>query len=92
MTLEETLAYALEEPTMPRQKAQAPPERPAGPLSARELEVLRLVAEGLTDAQVAERLHLSPRTVGRHLESVYRKLGVSSRTAAVKEAGELGLL
>jgi DNA-binding NarL/FixJ family response regulator len=63
-----------------------------GLLSARELEVLRLVAEGLTDARVAERLHLSPRTVGRHLESVYRKLGVSSRTAAVRRAGELSLL
>ncbi len=90
MTLEEALAYALEEPTVPHGCSQAP-ERAAGPLSARELEVLRLVAEGLTDARVAERLHLSPRTVGRHLESVYRKLDVSSRTAAVKWAGELGL-
>jgi ATP/maltotriose-dependent transcriptional regulator MalT len=63
-----------------------------GLLSARELEVLRLVAEGLTDRQVAVKLHISPRTVGRHLESVYRKLCVSSRTAAVRSAGELGLL
>jgi predicted ATPase/DNA-binding CsgD family transcriptional regulator len=94
MTLEQTLAYALVEgPTVvPSQQAQGPPEPPAGSLSVRELEVLGLVAEGLTDAGVAERLHLSPRTVGRHLESVYRKLGVSSRTAAVKRVGELGLL
>ncbi len=94
MTLEQTLAYALlEEPTTPRQEAQGSPEQPpAGSLSVRELEVLGLVAEGLTDALVAERLHLSPRTVGRHLESVYRKLGVSSRTAAIRRAGELGLL
>jgi DNA-binding CsgD family transcriptional regulator len=48
--------------------------------------VLRLVAEGLTDAQVAERLYISPRTVNRHLGSIYRKLGVPSRAAAVKAA------
>jgi DNA-binding NarL/FixJ family response regulator len=82
----------VEGPTVvPSQQAQGPPEPPAGSLSVRELEVLGLVAEGLTDAGVAERLHLSPRTVGRHLESVYRKLGVSSRMAAVRTAGELGL-
>jgi DNA-binding CsgD family transcriptional regulator len=63
---------------------------PAG-LSAREVEVLRLVASGLTDAQVAERLFISPRTVGQHLRSVYNKLGVSSRTAATRFAVEHGL-
>jgi DNA-binding NarL/FixJ family response regulator len=46
------------------------------------VEVLRLVAAGLTDAQVAERLVLSVRTVHSHVRSIYRKLGVSSRTAA----------
>jgi DNA-binding NarL/FixJ family response regulator len=51
-------------------------------LTTRELEVLRLVAGGLTDAQVAASLHLSPRTVGRHLQTIYGKLGVSSRMAA----------
>jgi DNA-binding CsgD family transcriptional regulator len=66
--------------------ASAPPvaptsEYPAG-LSAREVEVLRLVAQGLTNAQVAERLFLSPRTVDQHLRSIYNKLGVSSRAAA----------
>jgi predicted ATPase/DNA-binding CsgD family transcriptional regulator len=93
MTLDQALAYALleEETTIPlRQQAQGLPDGPS--LSARELEVLELVGEGLTDVGVAERLHLSPRTVGRHLENVYRKLGVSSRTAAVRTAGELGLL
>ncbi len=63
---------------------------PAG-LSAREVEVLRLVAEGLTDAQVAARLFLSPRTVSQHLRSVYNKLGVSSRSAATRFAVEHGL-
>jgi DNA-binding CsgD family transcriptional regulator/tetratricopeptide (TPR) repeat protein len=55
-------------------------------LSPRERDVLRLVAEGLTDAEVAERLYLSPRTVGRHLTSVYNKLGVNTRTAATRLA------
>ena len=49
-----------------------------------------LVAEGLTDPQVAERLYLSPRTVGQHLRSIYQKLVVPSRAAAVKAAIERG--
>ena len=64
---------------------------PAG-LSAREVEVLRLVAEGLTDAEVASQLFLSPRTVGSHLRSVYNKLGVNSRAAATRFAVEHGLM
>ncbi|HET8629819.1 MAG TPA: LuxR C-terminal-related transcriptional regulator, partial [Thermomicrobiales bacterium] len=63
---------------------------PAG-LTAREVEVLKLVAQGLTDAQVAERLFLSPRTVGKHLTSVYTKLGVASRLAAARFALDHGL-
>jgi predicted ATPase/class 3 adenylate cyclase/DNA-binding CsgD family transcriptional regulator len=58
---------------------------PSG-LTAREVEVLRLVAQGLTDAQVAETLVLSPRTVNNHLSSIYSKLGVASRTAAARFA------
>jgi predicted ATPase/DNA-binding CsgD family transcriptional regulator len=61
-------------------------------LSTREVEVLRLVAEGLTDGQVAEKLYISPRTVGVHLRSIYRKLAVPSRAAAVKVAVERGLI
>ena len=60
-------------------------------LTRREVEVLRLVAQGLTDAQVAERLYLSPRTVGRHLASIYNKLGVATRLAATRFALEHGL-
>src|SRR5215212_8191949 len=82
--------YALEtdEPSAP------PPENPATPssLSEREAEVLSLAAEGLTNPQIARRLYLSPRTVGQHLRAVYRKLGVSSRAAAVREASGRGLL
>jgi DNA-binding CsgD family transcriptional regulator len=60
-------------------------------LTPRELDVLRLMARGLTDAEVAEQLFLSPRTVGTHLTSIYGKLGVSSRTAAARIAIERGL-
>src|SRR5215207_1662958 len=80
MTPEQAVEYALEpSPATPRLKNTAK-------LSTREVEVLGLVAEGLTDPQVAERLYLSPRTVGQHLRSIYQKLGVPSRAAAVKEA------
>lgn len=57
-------------------------------LTARQLDVLRLVAEGLTDQDVAERLFLSPRTVGAHLTAIYTRLNVSSRTAAARVAHE----
>jgi len=60
---------------------------PAG-LTAREVEVLRLVAQGLSDAQVAEQLVVSHRTVTTHLTSIYNKLGVNSRTAATRFAVE----
>ena len=63
---------------------------PAG-LSAREADVLRLVAVGLSNAEVAERLYLSPRTVDTHLRSIYNKLGVSTRSAATRFAVEHGL-
>ncbi|MFL5806770.1 MAG: LuxR C-terminal-related transcriptional regulator [Roseiflexaceae bacterium] len=64
---------------------------PAG-LTAREVEVLRLVADGLTDAQVAERLVLSRRTVQTHLSSIYSKLQVNTRSAATRFAVEQGLV
>lgn len=68
----------------------APPRvhRVPGGLSDREMDVLRLVAQGLSDAEVAERLFISRRTVGGHLQSIYNKLGVTSRTAAVAFAFE----
>jgi DNA-binding CsgD family transcriptional regulator len=52
-------------------------------LTRREHEVVMLVAEGLTNGQIAERLWISPGTVRRHLENVFAKLGVHTRTAAV---------
>lgn len=52
-------------------------------LTPRQTQVLRLAAEGLTDAAIGHRLDCSPRTVDKHLEHIYRRLGVSCRTAAV---------
>ena len=57
-------------------------------LTAREVEVLHWVALGLTDAQVAEQLIISPRTVTSHLSSIYNKLGITSRAAATRFAVE----
>ncbi len=64
----------------------------AGSLSGRELEVLRHVAAGKTNREVAEALTLSPHTVGRHLENIFSKLGVNGRAAATAYAYEHDLL
>ncbi len=61
-------------------------------LTAREAEVLRLLVHGWTDAQIAEHLVISPRTVNRHTASLYSKLGVSSRAAATRVALEHHML
>jgi len=61
-------------------------------LTAREREVLRLVTQGLTYAQMAEQLVISPRTVDTHLRSIYGKLGVTSRSAATRVALENHLI
>jgi DNA-binding NarL/FixJ family response regulator len=69
----------------------APRVFPAG-LSGREVEVLRLVARGLSNKQIAAQLGLSPKTVGHHVSHVYAKAGVSTRAAAALFAVEHGLL
>jgi ATP/maltotriose-dependent transcriptional regulator MalT len=61
-------------------------------LSAREIQVLRLVAKGLTNADVGRALHISEATVKTHLLRAFAKLDVSDRTAAVTTAMSLGLL
>ena len=64
---------------------------PAG-LTSRQAGVLRLVAQGLSDAQVAQQLALSERTVHAHLRNIYAKLGVKGRTGATRFAVEQRLL
>ena len=66
-------------------------EGPAG-LTPREVEVLRLVARGFSNKQIAERLVISPKTVGNHVEHIYLKLDVSNRAAAGLFATQHGLL
>jgi DNA-binding NarL/FixJ family response regulator len=78
--------------TMTAEPAELPPAStpatyPDG-LTAREVEVLRLVASGLSNIQVSQRLVISRRTVDTHLTSIYSKIGVSSRSAATRYAIE----
>lgn len=61
-------------------------------LSAREIEVLQLVADGSSNSEIATRLHITDATVKSHLVHVFSKLGVSSRTAAVSKGRSLGIL
>jgi predicted ATPase/DNA-binding CsgD family transcriptional regulator len=95
MTLSELLALG-ERITAPAHPTAAPPPPPkreppetaqAG-LTIRELEVLRLVGKGLTNAQVAQALVITPRTVNAHLTAIYAKLGVISRSGAIRYALE----
>lgn len=67
------------------------PQHPAG-LSGREVEVLGLLARGMTNRQVAEELFISVKTVGRHVENIYAKIGVSTRAGAALFAMEHRLL
>jgi DNA-binding CsgD family transcriptional regulator len=75
-------------PRGPREETRA---NPAG-LTARQLEVLELLAEGLTNAEIAERLVVSPRTAEHHVAAVLAKLGATTRREAVRRASELRLL
>ena len=68
------------------------PEAPGHDLTVREMEVLKLVASGQSNRQIADRLVISEHTVARHLQNIYAKLGVSSRTAASALAFERNLL
>jgi len=90
MTPEQALATEGQ-PLLPTLSARPATTSPEG-LTAREVEVLRLLAQGLTDAQIAEQLVLSLHTVHAHLRSIYSKLGVTSRSAATRYAFEHQLM
>jgi len=95
MTPEQALSAEVQAPLL-KEVLRAPPAVPKsaqtlvipGGLTAREVEVLRLVAMGLNNSQIAERLVLSPNTVNAHIQSIYRKIDVSSRSAATRFAME----
>jgi DNA-binding CsgD family transcriptional regulator len=76
--------------SVPRGPRPATRRNPGG-LTAREVEVLRLVAQGLRNAEIASRLFLSEKTVGHHVSAILRKLSVRTRTEASAEAARLGL-
>ena len=84
-------AYADDTTTLLRDIEAGKPSYPAG-LSKRETEVLRLVAQGLSDKEIAARLVLSRHTVHRHVSSILAKLGLRSRTAAATFAARQGLI
>jgi LuxR family maltose regulon positive regulatory protein len=75
-----------------QKKSQARALELVEPLSEREIEVLQLIAEGLTNQEIAARLYLSLNTVKVHSRNIYGKLGVNNRTQAVARAGGLGIL
>ena len=84
------LRVVLTEQSSPEPPVEQEPA--AALLSRREREVLKLLAHGLTDREIAQQLIVSPHTVHRHVANIRNKLGSGSRTAAVAEAARLGLL
>jgi two-component system, NarL family, nitrate/nitrite response regulator NarL len=86
------LVLASEAQTAVAAGLRGTPSPRRGVLSDRELEILRLTAEGKTAAAVGAALHLSPATVKTHLRNIYEKLDVSERAAAVAVAMRMGLL
>ncbi|MHB8625602.1 MAG: LuxR C-terminal-related transcriptional regulator [Aggregatilineales bacterium] len=106
MTPKQAIDYAREGSAIPIetlldervQDSPAAPPRPSPkqphnePLSSRELEVLRLIADGLANAEIAAKLFLTTGTIKAHTRSIYNKLGVNSRTQAIAQAQKLNLL
>jgi predicted ATPase/DNA-binding CsgD family transcriptional regulator len=100
ITPQQALAAETQETSLPTQDSVESPAKPqpaAAPdipngLTTREVEVLRLVAQGMSNSQIAEQLVLSPNTVNAHIQSIYRKLDVNSRSAATRFAMEHHLL
>jgi DNA-binding CsgD family transcriptional regulator/tetratricopeptide (TPR) repeat protein len=92
LTMEQAIAEAEQESLTPSAMPAPALPRDLHSLTPREIEVLRLVAAGLTDAQVATQLVISRRTVSTHLTAIYGKLGVTSRSAATRYALDHNLI
>jgi LuxR family maltose regulon positive regulatory protein len=86
-------AFPETEPeTTEHPKTQVTKSKMIEPLSEREIEVLQLIAEGLTNQEVASRLYLAPSTVKVHTRNIYGKLGAHHRADAVAKARAFGIL
>ncbi len=89
MTLEQAVSYAL---YSDESEGTPPADQSPNPLTERELEILRLLADGLSTRETAQRLFLSNGTVRWYLNQIYSKLSVHSRIQAITRARELKLL
>jgi DNA-binding NarL/FixJ family response regulator len=78
--------------TLRRRPGASDPVRSVEPLSDRELEVLRLVASGANNTEIAEALYVSDRTVKGHISAIFHKLGVRDRAAAIIRAYDAGIV
>jgi LuxR family maltose regulon positive regulatory protein len=87
----EILAFIIS-PSEVKPIAQTPAHMLIEPLTERERDVLRLMAAGLSNPEIAEQLYLSLNTIKTHTRGIYGKLGVNNRTQATLKAGELGLI
>jgi LuxR family maltose regulon positive regulatory protein len=90
--VDKILAAFAQPAAMPQSKIENPKSKMLEALSQRELEVLQLVAQGLSNHEIGERLFLALDTVKGHNRSIYAKLQVQRRTEAIARARELGLL
>jgi LuxR family maltose regulon positive regulatory protein len=86
-------AFPLDEPEQATStKSQVDQSKLIEPLSEREIEVLQLITEGLTNQEIASKLYLSLNTIKSHSRNIYAKLGVHTRTQAVARGRALGLI
>jgi len=93
MDLSQAATYALAQIEVVRaERARRPAAKRPGGLTRRELEILRLVADGLTTREIAERLFISAKTADRHIQNMYTKIGTSTRATATRWAIDHGVV